>query len=238
LQFFASAMWLNSSSGTMTRRRDRSSTIGRGVNVISRWFSHTLVFWYGSIGALYHAIEQRLPEFVDEIKPGCNQVDLFGGFYPDARLTVTASGEEGLRQADELLQIIVTQGEGEMSSADDEPEGADAGVPERFQNQVDDLQPAFDHYDKFTYLRDQPLPDVWEPVPERTAAARRAQAALLRRYAELLGAMDALFSGHPAEDFATAMYGTGAAISECWQRGVVPVFGLRAELQPANDPRG
>ncbi len=173
---------------------------------------------YGSIGALYHAIAERVRHFGGDLEPGRNQVDLFGDFYPDAHLTVTAAGDDGLDQVDELMQIIVTQGEGQ-SSADD-------GVPERFQNQADDLQPAFDHYDKFTYLRGQPLPEVYDPLLEPPSRGADAQRHLLVQYADLLTQMTDLFRGGRPDGFATSMFSVGAAITECWRQGVVPAFGL------------
>jgi hypothetical protein len=194
---------------------------------------------YGSIGELYGAIVDNIERLAHTIVGNNQQVDHFGRFYPDVQMTVTEDGEAACSQVEGLIGLIISQGEGQSREQD--------GVPASYQNAVDDIRPAADHYDKFTYLREQPLPETWE-LTVGDDAGKRAQRALLQNYGHLVQHMNHLFGktehgdrypkptdecGRPTE-FGPTMYSVGAAISACWQHGALPMFSLPlTKLRPA-----
>jgi len=188
---------------------------------------------YGSIGELYGAIIDNIAHLAPTIIGNNQQVDHFGRFYPKVDMKVTEDGEAARRQVDGLIDLIVFQGEGRSRRED--------GVPARFQNAVDDIRPAADHYDKFTYLREQPLPETWE-LAAGDAAGKRAQSALLQHYGHLVEHMNYMFGkksdgtrhDKPHGEFGPAMFSVGAAIAACWQHGALPMFSLPlTKLRPA-----
>lgn len=171
---------------------------------------------YGSIGEFYESVRRGCRVLAKHIKGNHQQVEYFAAFYPEvSSLTVTEDGKEGLHQVDTLIDLIVDQGEGESKSSQ--------FVNSEFQNKVDDLQPAWDHYQKFTYLREQPLPDTYS-VGFGDDRSREAQALLLKHFGEFLVLMNTVFHGKEDPEFSNIMYKVGAGIVACWQSGALPVF--------------
>ncbi|MBQ4835178.1 MULTISPECIES: ferritin-like protein [Pseudoalteromonas] len=176
---------------------------------------------YGSIGELYSAIANGCHQLRECIQGNHKQVNHFERFYPDTQLTITESHEQGLPQVNNLIDLIVDQGEGVAKDAQ--------YVPPEYQNRVDDVQPTWDHYEKFTYMLKQPLPETFaiEPYGERQKKLQEIQ---LSHFNEFLLIMNETFTtGNTPKDFATVMYKNGAAISACWQNGVLPVFSMSNE---------
>lgn len=171
---------------------------------------------YGSIGELYAAIASGIEALCAEIQGGRNQADFFRHFYPDfAQPTIEASGAEGLPAALGLVEAITDQGEGQSRKKD--------FIPRKYQNQADDVQPSWDHFDKFTYLLKQPLPKAYELKP-LTPEGRQAQAFLVDGFGQLLLLMNKLFAGEPTDCFGPVMFKIGAGIAACWQHGALPTF--------------
>ncbi len=185
---------------------------------------------YGSIGELYQAIRDHLGDFEANVVGGRRQVDIFENWYANTSLTVSESGSPGFEQVKGLVELIVSQGEGKTKR--------EAAIPTRFQNPANDPQPAADHFEKFNYLRGQPLPDTW-PLTIGNPAGRSAQEALLEHYAQLLNYMRVIFHATPPPNpdgtvpdnlplapggFGPVMFKVGAAIAACWQNGALPMF--------------
>lgn len=171
---------------------------------------------YGSIGELYGAIRAGIEELRSDIRGDHRQVDYFARFYPDLdHPTITLAGADGLPQALGLIDAIVSQGEGKARKQD--------FVPASYQNKADDLQPSWDHFEKFTYLRNQPLPEVHR-LTIGNDAGKRAQEDTLRNFGELLAQLNALFHGERIDSFGPLMFTIGAGIAACWQNGTLPVF--------------
>lgn len=173
---------------------------------------------YGSIGELYAAIKAGCEARVDLLQANAKQVNHFGNFYPDTQLTITEAGSDGLTQAYNLIDLITDQGEGYEKTAQ--------YIPPEYQNRADDIQPTWDHYEKFTYLLKQPLPETHAIVPygERQKSLQQIQ---LQHFSEFLEIMNETFTtGNTPDDFAVVMYKNGAAISACWQNGVLPLFSM------------
>ncbi len=171
---------------------------------------------YGSIGELYESIKTGCTVLADQIQGGNKQVDLFSQFYPNTKLTVTESGKAGLPQVINLIDLIVDQGEGLAKKTQ--------YVPKRYQNPADDIQPTWDHYEKFTYLLNQPFPETYSLLPygERQIKLQKIQ---LGHFDEFLKVMNEMFTtGDTPESFGVVMYKNGAAIAACWQNGVLPAF--------------
>lgn len=173
---------------------------------------------YSSIGAFYDNLEKGVEALASKIRADHQQVDYFARFYPDLDcFTITRSGLEGLPQARTLINAIVSQGEGRGSARD--------FVPDRFQNKADDIQPTWDHFEKFTYLRKQPLPETYT-IGFGNPEGLQVQELLLRHFGEFLVQMNQLFGGKEISDFGPLMYKIGAAITACWQHGVTPEFAV------------
>lgn len=171
---------------------------------------------YGSIGEFYRAVRRGAVLLAENIQPNRNQVGHFSSIYPGvASLTITEKGDAGLKQINTLINLIVDQGEGEQDRSD--------FVPREFQNRVDDLQPEWDHFDKFSYLREQPLPETYA-INFGSDRGSETQELLLKNFGDFLLIMNKLFRGQPPEDFAVVMYKVGAGIAACWENGVLPVF--------------
>lgn len=177
---------------------------------------------YGSIGEFYDSVRKGTKVLANQIQGNRNQVGHFSEFYPDAQLTVTKAGVDGLPQVNSLINLIVDQGEGRGNKA--------PFIPRKYQNRVNDLQPSWDHFEKFTYLREQALPETYSigPGDER---GQETQQLLLKNFGEFLKIMNQIFRGEKAEGFATIMYTVGAGISACWEQGVVPVFSKPSNVE-------
>ncbi|AOT10661.1 ferritin-like domain-containing protein [Pseudoalteromonas luteoviolacea] len=173
---------------------------------------------YGSIGELYDAIAHGCELLKECIIGNHKQVNHFERFYPDTQLTITDSKEKGLPQVNNLINLIVDQGEGIKKD--------EQYIPPEYQNRVDDIQPTWDHYEKFTYLLKQPLPDTY-PIQAYGERQRKLQQIQLSHFNEFLEIMNQTFTtGKTPDDFPTVMYKNGAAIAACWQNGVLPMFAL------------
>lgn len=173
---------------------------------------------YGSIGALYQAIEVGVTELRGEIRGRRRQVDLFGQFYQDTRhLTVTKDGAAGLPEVLSLLQVIRTQGEAARRHE---------AIPASYQNTADDSAPSLSHFSKFSKVRIARLPETYTGVvdPPKGSPAHAAQEHVRWSFRELLLVLSRLFSGEEANDMGATMARAGAAIGSCWQKGAVPRF--------------
>ncbi|WP_052713278.1 ferritin-like domain-containing protein [Pseudoalteromonas rubra] len=174
---------------------------------------------YGSIGELYNAIKQGCEECTDYLTGNVNQVNHFAGFYPDTQLTVTKDKNDGLPQVVNLIDLITDQGEGYQKDAQ--------YIPPEYQNNADDIQPTWDHYEKFTYLLRQPLPDTYPVTSSDSERQESLQQIQLQHFSDFLEIMNTTFqTGKTPDDFAVVMYKNGAAISACWQNGVLPLFSM------------
>ncbi len=183
---------------------------------------------YRSIGDFYASLELGCCQRAADIVGNRNQVDVFSNFYPDMpTATVTADGAAGLPQVLRMLKAIVTQGEGRMKTrgpaVTDGEEATRGFIPPRLQNQADDLRPQADHFEKFVYLRGQPLPETWPVDGHDPAAGAKAQARLQRNFATLCQILEDEFNGRPGE-FSPIMFQVGGDIVSCWKHGVLPTF--------------
>ncbi|HEY7772032.1 MAG TPA: ferritin-like domain-containing protein [Marinagarivorans sp.] len=192
---------------------------------------------YGSIGEFYKAVRRGAVVLADNIQANRNQVGHFKAIYPDAgSLTITEQGEAGLAQVNNLINLIVDQGEGdsgrdaraELSERTDPLKGS--FVDSKYQNNVDDLQPTWDHFEKFSYLRGQPLPETY-PITFGSDRGREVQDILLGHFGEFLIEMNKVFRGQDGRNFGNTMYKVGAGIAACWENGVAPIFAKPAEQQ-------
>ncbi|PKG74469.1 hypothetical protein CXF86_11890 [Shewanella sp. GutCb] len=215
---------------------------------------------YSSIGEVYQAIREGAAMLSECIIADNNQVAHFTSTYPDViSLTVTNSGGKGLVQVNGLIDLIVEQGEG----ADWPHDCCDADKPinqryedyqqkllaPEYQNQVDDIQPYWDHFQKFTYLRKQALP-VTFPLTFGSPRGRKNQQILISHFGHFLQLMNIVFNpiyqqqlakenGITVEqvqqsagaEFGTTMYKVGAAIAACWENGVPPTFSSQSNQQ-------
>lgn len=180
---------------------------------------------YGSIGEFYKALRLGMTERSADLRGGHNQVDLFGRYYQNlSQLTVKQSGPAGLASALRLIQIITTQGEGEVRGEID--------VPTMFQNTADDTHAGDAHFGKFTQVREAVLssakrhPVTYDGVahPPAGSAGHAAQEILVRDFRVLCDELGALFRGKSPPDFGPRMMKVGAAISNCWKNGAIPRF--------------
>lgn len=183
---------------------------------------------YGSIGQFYRAVRLGMSGLAKEHKyprGGVGQVRFFQRNYQNAALlSVDHDGEKGYEEALTLLDIIVSQGEGDRPSERD--------VPTMFRNTADDADANLDHYDKFLVVRDRirnpdTAPATYAGVaePPKESAGRQAQETLVGDFKTLCDCLTVLFQGgNPPDDFAPVMYKVGAAISNCWKNGAIPRF--------------
>ncbi|WDE09955.1 ferritin-like domain-containing protein [Thalassomonas haliotis] len=171
---------------------------------------------YGSIGEFYQAVSQGARVLAEFIQGNVRQVGHFSALYPGvASMTITKDGKAGLAQVESLINLIVDQGEGLAEKKQ--------YVKTKFQNRIDDLQPSWDHFEKFSYLREQALPETY-PLGFGNDRSREVQQILLKHFGEFLVAMNTVFRGGEAPDFAAIMYKVGGAIAACWENGALPVF--------------
>jgi hypothetical protein len=186
---------------------------------------------YRSIGDFYHAVAIGAEELQRHIIGNRNQLSVFKNFYPGfSQPTVTRDGEYGLGQVQDIINAILAQGEGRLGGTKQEHRGRvrpwlkifGGYVPEAFQNQADDLRQKADHFEKFVYLKGQPLPETWAAGP-LTEAGRQAQARLLGNFAALCQILQDEFRGLPGE-FSPIMFQVGGDIVSCWRNGATPLF--------------
>ena len=190
---------------------------------------------YPTIGDFYASVAIGVEELAEHIQGGRRQVDLFRHFYPELdQPTVTRDGRYGLPQVQRLVQAIVSQGEGTVDRATLHSSHREAvpdwyaslgrTVPPEFQNEADDLRPAWDHYEKFVYLFGRELPDTWTASSAPSAEGRRAQERLKGQFGELCLALQEVFRGGSTDSFGPLMFQIGASVATCWKHGAVPVF--------------
>lgn len=173
---------------------------------------------YGSIGEFYDALQYGITLLKDDLHGGVNQVDYFSAFYDGVpSLTVTESGDQGLRQANLLINIIRDQGEG-TNRKDDE-------VRPPYQNTADDSWPELAHYDKFLRIRDNPAKELIYPTKEKlTREDREIRDHLVSTFTEFRKTLELLFAGRNPGGFIPLMISVGAGIQNCWKHGVTPRF--------------
>jgi len=171
---------------------------------------------YGSIGEFYDSVRSGVEQLAELIQGNKNQVAHFKAQYPGmASLTITKDGREGFPQANTLINAIVNQGEGQAKQAD--------YISSEFQNRADDMQPSWDHFEKFTYLREQPLPETYR-LTIGNERSKQVQKILLTHFGEFLKQMNRLFRGKSVTDFGPLMFKVGAGMANCWENGALPVF--------------
>lgn len=175
---------------------------------------------YGSIGDFYAALYLGVQELAHLIKGNRNQSDSFKRFYPQMQtLTITEDGIDGLPQARYLINAIVEQGEGLNKVID--------RVPPAFQNQVDDLEPSWDHFRKFSYIREHS--DIWPQVYQAKEAPKSPLNLTLNK--TFAGFREILEGKGDGDAFYPLMVKLGADMLSCWQGGVIPDFGTPAKVK-------
>lgn len=187
---------------------------------------------YGSIGDFYHSVAIGAEELRQHIVGNRNQLDVFSRFYPGfSTPTVTRDGEYGWPQVQQIINAIVTQGEGRLDRGMAAEKRArvlpwmrvfSGFIPPDLQNVADDLRPQSDHFEKFFYLKGEPLPEIWV-ARDLTEAGAAAQARLRRNFADLCGILQAEMRGEPGE-FSPRMFQIGGDIVSCWKHGATPTF--------------
>lgn len=174
---------------------------------------------YGSIGEFYDAVEYGATLLASEIRGGVNQVDLFSAFYRNLpKMTVEASGKEGLNQVALLVDTIRDQGEGRKTNEN---------IEEPFQNTADDSDPELSHFEKFVRIREESTFPPTYPLKspdEVTDRDRELQQILVENFAEMLRSLEELFSGKNPVEFEALMVTIGGNITNCWKHGVLPTF--------------
>jgi hypothetical protein len=173
---------------------------------------------YGSIGAFYDAIRVGVTELRDHLRGGVRQVDFFSGYYNNLpTTTITKDAMEGYRQAMELIDVIVEQGEGQTQG--------DADIPPEYQNTADGFRDSWPHYRKFMHIREmRQYPATFAPDCETNPAGRKAQQILVRDFANFIQLLNDLFQGRPYPRFGALMARLGGEILSCWQHNAVPKF--------------
>jgi len=187
---------------------------------------------YGSIGDFYSSVAIGAEELKGHIRGGRNQVDMFQNFYPGiAHATVTRDGVYGWPEVQEILNTIITQGEGRFSPEMGPDKRARVPVwlrifspfiPPAMQNLADDIRPQASHFEKLLYIKRGPLPATWT-VGAPSEAGRRAQERLRRNFAGLCESFQALMRGKPAK-ISPEMFQIAGDIVSCWKCGAVPSF--------------
>ncbi|MGY3619298.1 ferritin-like domain-containing protein [Bradyrhizobium sp. USDA 10063] len=173
---------------------------------------------YGSIGALYAAIRSGVTALRDDLRGGVRQVDYFGSYYNNLpTTTITSDGLEGYRQAIELLDAIVEQGEGKTQG--------DSDVRVEYQNTADGFNDGWPHYRKFVHIRGMtPYPATFLPDRKLNAAGLKAQQILVRDFVSFIGMLNEMFQGKPYQGFGPLMAKLGGEVLNCWQHNAVPKF--------------
>lgn len=174
---------------------------------------------YGSIGEFYDALQAGVIELADHIVGGRRQVGFFERYYADfPDQTIDLDGRKGLPQALRLINAIREQGEGQTDGTLD--------IPPAFRNTADDIDPAWQHYKKFTDVKALGLPETFTGVadPEPGSRGAKAQRILVERFTAFRGLCAALFAGEDPPGFGALMPTVGGAILNCWRNGAVPRF--------------
>ena len=177
---------------------------------------------YGSIGEFYDAVRDGMRELRHLVRGGINQIEHFGGFYPDlAPLTITADGDAGFRQASALVDVITDQGEGQTEAVET--------VPVEMQNTADGMQESWPHYKKFEFIRQSSArPATYTGVrdPEPGTPGHQAQQILIRDFAAFLATLTEMFSGGQQSSvaFGVQMAKLGGDVLTCWHRNAIPKF--------------
>ena len=187
---------------------------------------------YGSIGDFYLSVAIGAYKLRKHIKGGRNQVDLFQNFYQGLEhVTVTRDGEYGWPAVQQMLNTIVSQGEGRYTDKMEPHKRAkippwlrifSAFVPAAMQNTADDLRPQADHFEKFVYLKGMKLPETWTPGA-LTAAGKAAQDRLRKNFGSLCRMLENRMRGEYVE-FGPAMFQIFGDIVSCWKHGAIPTF--------------
>ncbi|MDC1162135.1 ferritin-like domain-containing protein [Tenacibaculum sp.] len=175
---------------------------------------------YGSIGAFYEALRLGASHLKRYIKGGVKQVDFFSAFYRNMpEMIITDSKDDGFNQVNLLIDLITEQGEGQSKK--------DETIPGVFQNTADDTAPDEDHFEKFNQIKNtSPLPETFpvKPISEYTSEDKELQYILLEQFTALRAALQELFNGENPDNFFAVMSSTGAAIRNCWEHGVTPIY--------------
>ena len=145
-------------------------------------------------------------------------MDCFGSYYNNLpTTTITCDGPKGYRQAIELLDAIVEQGEGKTQG--------DTDVPVEYQNTADGFNDSWPHYRKFVYIRGMtPYPATFLPDREPSAAGLKAQQILERDFVRFVDVLNDMFQGKPYQGFGALMAKLGGEVLSCWQHHAVPKF--------------
>src|SRR5262249_7312653 len=97
---------------------------------------------YGSIGEVYDAIRVRVTQLREHLRAGVRQVDYFADFYNNlSTTTISMGGTDGFRQAMQLIDVIVDQGEGQTRG--------DVNILPDYQNTADGVHDSWPHFRKF-----------------------------------------------------------------------------------------
>jgi hypothetical protein len=173
---------------------------------------------YGSIGDFYAAIRFGATELKDHLSGNLRQVDFFGSYYNNLlTTTITGEGAEGFRQAIELLDVVVEQGEGQTRG--------DVDVLRRYQNTADGFEETWPHYRKLTFIRGAGrFPATYAGESEPPPAGRKAQQILMRDFAIFIELLNDLFQGKPYQGFGAVMAKIGGEVLSCWQHNAIPKF--------------
>jgi hypothetical protein len=202
------------------------------------------VFAYGSIGEFYQAVSVGAAQLQDQIRIS-GQVNHFQRFYADfEQPTITATGEEGLKQVANLVDAITSQGEGTQNLSkvkklpnSSQPDlnayfdGTDrTPIKKEFRNTADDIQPAWPHFDKFfSIVKGGVLPETYaaERHPRQGTAGYEAQVRLVENFTAFRHALEALFDDKEVPNFYVHMVTLAGNILACWQNKAVPAFSHR-----------
>ncbi len=174
---------------------------------------------YPNIGAFYQAVAYGASQLVDHLRGGVNQIDIFRAYYRNMpSMIVSDSGAQGFNQADLLLTAITEQGEGISRARKD--------IASSFQNTATDAHPQLSHFEKFSAIRDNPLPATY-PVKDPSRYSREDKHLLVnldKHFRALRHALEELFAGKNPPNFMQYMVTVGADIQTCWKHGVTPRF--------------
>ncbi|MFT3771021.1 MAG: ferritin-like domain-containing protein [Minicystis sp.] len=185
---------------------------------------------YGSIGEFYAALQLGMRELASHLRGGKNQIGMFTRNYQGAapsrsQFVVTHDGEQGLKEALALVEMITTQGEGDARDERD--------IPTMYQNTADDSAPNLAHFEKFESVRErvfgnpEKAPRIYhgEAHPPEGSPGRRAQDTLVKDFAVLCDRLQIMFrTGVTPEDFGPVMFKVGAGLTNCWKNDAIPRF--------------
>src|SRR5262249_9348935 len=154
----------------------------------------------------------------EHLRAGVRQVDYFADFYNNlSTTTISMGGTDGFRQAMQLIDVIVDQGEGQTRG--------DVNILPDYQNTADGVHDSWPHCRKFMRSRNLDcLPATYPVDGEPGPAGRKAQQILARDFAHFLEILNDLFQGRPHLGFGAVMAKLGGEILSCWQHRAVPKF--------------